>query len=121
MLDKKTDTVLRLLMDKAKENYKVLNKKQLLAELPPKLHLDEQGMLATINFLKENEYVDVKYQDKDEICLATTVKASSYGENAGNVIQRANISAKQAVLLTVCVFLAAFCGALLAILIGKAL
>ncbi len=119
MLDKKTETVLRLLMEKAGEGYKVLNKKQLVADLPQKLNLDEQGLLATINFLKENEYVDVKYQDKDEICLATTVKAASYGESKSNIVERASISAKQAALLIVGVFLAAFCGALVATLLGK--
>ena len=80
MLDKKTDAVLELLTNKCGNSYKVLEKKQIVAELPKKLNVDVQGLAAIITFLKENEYVDVKYQDKDEICIACTVKAESYAE-----------------------------------------
>lgn len=119
MLDKKTETVLRILTEKVGESYKVMNKKQLLADIPTRFNMDEQSLLATINFLKEDDYLDVKYQDKEEICLAVTVKATSYAENEKNMVERANISAKQTVLLFVGVFFAAFLGALIAVLVGK--
>lgn len=119
MLDKKTEAVLRLLIRTVGENYKVINKNQLVAQLPAKLHIDARGLQNILTFLKENEFVDIKYQDKDEICLSTTVKASSYNENEKNVIERASISTLQVTMLLVGVFLAAFAGALLATFIGK--
>lgn len=119
MLDKKSDAVLELLIAKAGKTYKVLNKNQLLDELPKKLHIDMQSLLGIITFLKENEYVDVKYQDKEEICLTTTVKAESYTEGEKNITQKAKITNGQVGLLFLGVFLAAFLGALAAILIGK--
>jgi len=67
MLDKKTDAVLELLALKAGTSYKVLNKNQLLDDLPKKLKIDLQSMLSIVTFLSENEYVDVKYQDKEDI------------------------------------------------------
>ena len=119
MLDKKTDAVLELLAAKASSGYKILNKDQLLNELPKKLGIDMQAFLNIITFLKENDYVDVKYQDKEEICLSTTVKAESYVEGDKNVTPKTKIVGAQAGLLMLGVFLAAFFGALIATLIGK--
>ena len=119
MLDKKTATVLHFLIREVGENYKVVNKSQLLSAMPGRLHLSIQDLSKIITFLKENEYLDVKYQDKDEICLAVTVKAVSYSENAKNVEQKASISTTQIWLLVAGTFLAAFLGALIATWIGK--
>ena len=121
MLDKKTDAVLELLTEKAGNSYKVLNKKQILDELPQKYKIDAQSLLGIITFLKENEYVDVKYQDKEEICICTTVKAESYAEGEKNITQKAKITKGQLGLLLFGVFLAAFLGALVATIIGKLL
>lgn len=121
MLDKKTDAVLELLTQRAGNSYKVLNKKQLLDELPAKYKIDSQSLLGIITFLKENEYVDVKYQDKDEICICTTVKAESYTEGEKNITQKAKITKGQLGLLLFGVFLAAFLGALVATVIGHLL
>ena len=119
MLDKKTDAVLQLLIKKCGNTYKVLDKKQILSELPAKMHIDTQGLSAIVTFLKENDYVDVKYQDKDEICISTTVKAESYMEGEKDMTQKAKITSGQVGILWLGVFLAAFIGSLLATLIGK--
>ena len=119
MLDKKTDAVLELLTQKAGSSYKVLNKQQILDDLSPKLKIDLQTLLGIITFLKENEYVDVKYQDKEEICICTTVKAESYSEGEKNIMQKAKITKGQLSLLLLGVFLAAFLGTLVATIIGK--
>lgn len=119
MLDKKSDAVLELLTTKAGNTYKVLNKSQLVAELPRKLDIDDQSLLNIITFLKENEYVDVKYQDKDEICLSATVKAESYVEGEKNITQKATITSGQVTVLLIGMFLAAFVGTLVANIVGK--
>ena len=119
MLDKKTDAVLELLTNKCGNSYKVLEKKQIIAELPSKLKIDAQSLAAIIAFLKENEYVDVKYQDKDEICLSCTVKAESYTEGEKNMEQKAKITNGQVGVLWVGVFVMAFLGSLIATLIAK--
>lgn len=119
MLDKRTAAVLELLKNKTENAYKVLDKEQLLRELPKKLRIDAQGLLAIVTFLTENEYVSVKYQDKDEICIATTIKADSYIDGEKDLQQKAKLTNTQTALLFVGVFVAAFLGALLAALIGK--
>lgn len=119
MLDKKSNAVLTLLHSKAANAYKVLNKNELLQELPQKLKIDMQSLLAVIAFLAENEYISVKYQDKEEICIATTVKTESYLDGEKDILQKAKISNLQIAVLFAGVFLAAFLGALIAGLIGK--
>ena len=119
MLDKKTDAVLEFIAHKVGNGYKVLNKNQILAELPQKLNVDLQTLHGILAFLKENEYIDVKYQDKDEICLAATVKAESYVEGEKNLTQKAKITNGQLGILFAVTFAAAFLGAMIALLIGK--
>lgn len=119
MLDKKLTAVLQLLFDKTANSYKVLSKNDILAELPQKLKLDAQALHGIITFLTENDYISVKYQDKEEICVSTTIKAESYLDGEKDIQQKAKISNSQATLLLVGVFLAAFFGALIAGLIGK--
>ena len=119
MLDKKSTAVLQLLRDKTENAYKVLDKNDILKELPQKLKIDMQGLLAIITFLTENEYASVKYQDKDEICIATTIKADSYLDGEKDMQQKAKLTNAQTTFLFVGVFIAAFLGALIAGLIGK--
>ena len=120
MLDKKSDAVLQLLTEKAGNTYKVLDKSQLVAELPSKLNIDVPSLLNIITFLKENEYVDVKYQDRDEICLSATVKAESYVEGE-KVTEKATITNGQISVLMLAMFVAAFIGTLVANIVGKLL
>lgn len=119
MLDKKTDAVLQLIASKTDGTYKVLEKSQLLAELPAKLGVDENSFSSIVAFLKENEYVDIKYQDKDEICISTTVKTESYVVGEKDIQQKAKITNGQLGFLLTAMFLASFLGAFIATLIGK--
>lgn len=118
MLYKKTAVILQMLHDKTGGAYKVLNKNEMLEELPKKFRTDMQDFVAIITFLTENEYVSVKYQDKEEICIATTIKAESYLDGEKNVQQKASLTNAQTIILFAGVFVAAFLGALIAVLIG---
>ena len=119
MLDKKTATVLNMLATEVGYSYKVVKKQQLVGALPKKYALTEDELVAIIAFLKENEYLTVKYQDQKEICLALSVKAESYlsGEQEPSV--KAQMSKGQTWMLVALTFVAAFLGALAAVLLGK--
>ena len=69
MLDKKTEAVLQVLSEQAKDGYTVLQKQQLIALVPQKYQLDTKTFCSTISFLKEQGYVDVKYQDGQQLTL----------------------------------------------------
>ncbi|MBQ2710736.1 MAG: hypothetical protein IJ492_05375 [Clostridia bacterium] len=120
MLDKKMEAVLQALLNLAGNSYKVLNKQGILQSLPRKLNIDSNTLGAIFSFLSENDFIDVKYQDKDEICLCTTIKAESY-VTGDKMQQRASLSTKQNVWLTAGMFISSFLGAFVAILIAKLL
>ncbi len=120
MLDKKMEAVLQALLNLAGNSYKVLNKQGILQSLPRKLNIDSKTLGAIFSFLSENDFIDVKYQDKDEICLCTTIKAESY-VTGDKMQQRASLSTKQNVWLTAGMFISSFLGAFVAILIAKLL
>ena len=98
----------------------MLNKQGILQSLPRKLNIDSNTLGAIFSFLSENDFIDVKYQDKDEICLCTTIKAESY-VTGDKMQQRASLSTKQNVWLTAGMFISSFLGAFVAILIAKLL
>ncbi len=113
MLDKKTNAVLQLLNEQAGEGYTVLEKQSLVALLPKKLGLDIEGFCSILSFLKEQGYVDVKYQDKESVCLSVTTKTHNHLEGLKET-GGAKLVGKQFSLLLVCVGLCAFVGAFVA-------
>ena len=121
MLDKKTNAVLQVIVETVGENYKVVPKSNILEQLPQRLGVDMQSLQSMISFLQNNQFVDVKYQDKEEICLAATVKALNYRQEEKASAMPTKITFKQIALLLGGVFLAAFLGALAAVFVGKLL
>lgn len=118
MLDKKTTAVLTMLAQQVGYNYKVVKKQTLLSALPKKYSDDVQSLVAIIAFLKEKDFLSVKYQDKEEICLALSVKAETYlSQDVPSA--ESQIPTKQAVWLLLGVFAFAFLGAFAAVLVGK--
>ncbi|MCM1289707.1 MAG: hypothetical protein NC132_04275 [Corallococcus sp.] len=119
MLNKKTEAVLNMLSTEVGYSYKVVKKQQLLDAMPKKQNLTLDELVSSVSLLKDNDYLTVKYQDKDEICLALTVKAESYLSGEQEPSPKAKMANGQAWLLVAATFVAAFLGALAAVLIGK--
>ena len=118
MLDKKTETVLQILAEKAKSGYTVLKKQAVLQLLPQKMALDTKGFCSVVSFLKEQGYVDVKYQDRDTFCLGITTKARNHLEGLQDT-KGAKLVGNQFGLLLVLVGACAFVGAFLAVVIAQ--
>lgn len=117
MLDAKTSAVLTLIIDQVGNSYKILNKQQMVASLPKNIRMDNDNFNAIIMFLKENDYIDVKYQDKEQICLCATVKADAYKTGLTNVKQDVTVTRKQTGLLFALMTTASFLGAMIALVI----
>lgn len=79
MLDKTCSKLLKILKNLCKENgYSIIEIVEILDGFSNKLELE---LLKTyINYLAENEYIDVKYIDDKQICLAIMPKANSLVE-----------------------------------------
>lgn len=121
MLDKKMTAVLKMLSEKVGYGYKVVKKQSLLDALPKKLKINDDTFNSILTYLKQNDYVVVKYQDKEDVCLTLTVKAESYLEGEQEVAVKSKIATGQAAALFIGVFLAAFLGAFIAEVISKLL
>lgn len=121
MLDKKMTIVLKMLSEKVGYGYKVVKKQTLLDSLPARYKINDDTFNSILAYLKENDYVVVKYQDKDDVCLTLTVKAESYLEGEQEVAVKSKIAGGQACILFAGVFLAAFLGALVAFAVAKLL
>ena len=119
MLDKKMIAVLEMLAGEVGYSYKVVKKQQLMDALPKKQQMDADTLMSIISFLKENDYLVVKYQDKDDICLTLTVKAETQLTGESEVEMKSKITNGQVSFLFVGMFIAAFLGSLIAVLIGK--
>ncbi len=121
MLDKKMTAVLKMLSEKVGYGYKVVKKQSLLDALPKRLKINDDTFNSILTYLKQNDYVVVKYQDKEDMCLTLTVKAESYLEGEQEVAVKSKIATGQAAALFIGVFLAAFLGAFIAEVISKLL
>lgn len=119
MLDKKTDALLRTLANFAPNGYVVLSMDEIFASLPQNAAKDDKFVSDALSYLKDNDYIDVKYRDKDEICLSVTLKTQAYLGGEKELPKKAKIVGGQLGFLLGAVFLASFLGSLVAHLIAK--
>ena len=74
MLDERTFALLNLInLECENGGYKVFLIKDLLFSMD-KYSFDEFDFLESIESLKNHQYISVKYQDDNEICLAPLIK-----------------------------------------------
>ena len=85
MLDKRCFALLDIINTRCKDSgcsgYKVFSFKELKDAMPTKLLLDENGVVECLFALEERDYISVKYQDKEEICLCPLTKGRLVFEN----------------------------------------
>lgn len=115
MLDRNSEKLLAKLQQLAPDGYTVLQLSDIADGQPSSTPKQLQGRLS---YLRANDYIDVKYRDKDKICLCLTTKAASYFDTERNRVEKAQIADKQLWLLLACVFAAAFSGAFLATIVS---
>ena len=60
--------------------YKIFSYSELVFALPKTLKSDKENVIESVNHLSSREYVTVKYQDGDEVCLCPTVKGRTVFE-----------------------------------------
>lgn len=81
MLDKRTSSVLNSINKMCEEGtYKVLEAEELIKSLPVKFVIEADGLRQMINYLKEREYINIKYSDDTVYCLCPLPKGRLYFE-----------------------------------------
>ena len=82
MLDERAVALLDIInLECNNGGYKVFFIKDLLSSFPKRLFVDEAQLLECIEVLSLHQYISVKYQDQNEICLTTLIKGRLDSEN----------------------------------------
>lgn len=113
MLDRRTAFLLRRINELCADgNYKVVEKEDLLSAFPAYEQKGEEGLDGMLSYLKEHEYVDIRYADKERgiYCLYPLPPGRLYAEKMNEKREEAEKNIKKELLVT---FFGAFAGALL--------
>ena len=82
MLDYRTLSLLDIINSNCQSGgYKVFLINDLISAMPSAFNTDEQGLLECLETLKNHQYVSIKYQDDDEVCLMPLMKGKLESEN----------------------------------------
>ena len=81
MLDKKTHTVLKTL-NKLSEGsaYKVVTIDDILSTLQQKSQYDNESIKQILDFLEEQQYINIKFSEENTYCYSLLPKARIYLE-----------------------------------------
>ena len=81
MLDNRTDVLLNYINTECCEgSYKIFSPSELMSAFPEKFAIDFDGLLLILNYLKDREYIAVKYTDDKAVCLSPLPKGRIYHE-----------------------------------------
>jgi hypothetical protein len=81
MLDDRTDYLLNFINRECSEGtFRIFSPSELLAAFPKKYAVDTDGLLLIMGYLKEREFILVKYADEESICLTPLPKGRLYHE-----------------------------------------
>lgn len=116
MLDKLCKKLLKILNELCGENnYSIIEITEIIEKMSGKIDLDVLNKY--ISYLSENSYIDVKYLDSKQVCLALMPKAKGMEEE--NKIRRKNsnkyirMSVMMSLISAISGFLGAFLGSFL--------
>ena len=112
MLDKICKKILKMLCNICKENtYSIIEINDFVSNLQTKLDLEM--FKKYIDYLSENKFIDVKYMDDKQICLAIMPKARGVDEEVKYKKKTANKYVRLAFLMSLMSLICGFVGAFL--------
>lgn len=81
MLDDRTEYLLKFINRECCEGtFRIFSPSELLDAFPKKYAVDADGLLLIMDYLKEREYILVKYADEASVCLTPLPKGRLYHE-----------------------------------------
>lgn len=115
MLDKLNLSLIKNLNDLCDESaaYKILEITHILERMT-KFKMDYEMLNNNLNYLQDHEFIDIKYLDEKEVCLALLTKARVHSEEVKAMNKEKNKYFKLALWSSVSSFIAAFMGGFLA-------
>ena len=121
MLDKLNTKIVKVLngMCDNSSTYKILSLNDIIQKVGKNFNIDVESLTKNLEFLSSRDYIDVKYIDEKDVCLALLSKARIHDEELEGIRKEKNKYYKLATFSAVMSALAAFLGAFLAIVLFK--
>ncbi|MBE7082952.1 MAG: hypothetical protein E7378_04725 [Clostridiales bacterium] len=118
MLDDRSKYVLNFLVKECNEgSYRVFDIGEILECLPKKYHADESLVKQCMQYLQKGDYIDIKYKDNKNYCVSPLPFARQILESESNFKQKTKKFFKIGTMLYILVFIFAFLGSFLAIIV----
>lgn len=119
-MDLRTEKFFELINDLCKDgNYKVLEIAEILAMLPKKYHFSYEDLQNMLKYLTEHDFIDVKFVDEKNLCVASLPKGRLHLENQLKEDKASDTYRKLFISSIVVSGLMAFLGAFVAVLLLK--
>ena len=120
MLDKQTSKLLKILNSFCKDgNYKVIDKREILETLEPQFMTSKESLDAMVEHLSERRYLNVKYSDKDVLCLAILPKGKLFDERTKEISLEKKKFNKNIMINIIVSSVCSFLGAIIGVLVSK--
>lgn len=118
MLDIRSKTILKYLVGECSEgSYRVIDVKELINCLPKKFKADNSVINQCMQYLEKGNYISIKYKDNNMYCTSPLPFARQMLESESNEKQKAKKIIKMGSMLYILVFVFAFLGSFMAILV----
>ena len=114
MLDKLNKAIIKVLNDLCGgSSYKILEISEVIDKLA-KFSIDYEILNNNLHYLQERQYIDIKYIDEKEVCLALLPKARIHSEEEEEEVKKKISYYKLAIITSICSVIGAFIGGFLA-------
>ncbi len=118
MLDERSKLVLNYIVSECNEGgYRVIDTAELINTLPKKYKPDDSTVSLCMDYLEKGNYISIKYKDSKMYCVSPLPYARQMLENERNECEKTKKMYKIGSLLYMFVFLCAFLGSFLAIIL----
>lgn len=118
MLDERSKIVLKYLVKECSEgSYRVVDVADLVESLPAKFKPDNGTVSLCMDYLEKGNYISIKYKDSKMYCVSPLPFARQILENESNEQEKTKKLFKIGSFLYVLVFICAFLGSFMAILL----
>ena len=112
MLDKLCKKILKLLIELCSDSsYSIIEITEILVGLGGKV--DVELLMKYITHMSNNQYIDVKYIDDKQVCLAIMPKAKGLDEENKNKKKATNKYLRMAIIMAIISAISGFVGAFL--------
>lgn len=120
MIDKRSQKLLRIINKECTEgSYKVIEINDILSSFPKKYKIDYDTLAHSLNYLKQGEYISIKYFDNDVYCLSPLPRGRCFFEQETEQKKDKNKFKKMISLLTLLYVIFSFLTAFLACYLAK--